>query len=124
MPIIESTDDLKKKCAESRAKRKAKKGFLTKTGNPVGRPKGGNLQVKVFNDAVESGDVQEAYKALLKVSKDPDHKHFASAMKMLLDRTAHVSNYEKANSNSTPTININIGDTDKPVTISGEVVDG
>lgn len=96
MAIIESPERLREKCAQRKAR------------NAVGRPKGGNLQIKAFNDAVERGDVGQAYDELVNVAKDSDHKHWASAQKMLLDRTAHISHFEKAGSGGKGGVRIEI----------------
>ena len=91
-----------------------------------GRPKGGNKQIRAFNEAVERGDVDDAYDELIRVAKDPDHKHWASAQKMLLERTANVTNFEKGGGASTPVINININSSepvDVEIPIEGEVID-
>ena len=125
MASPDQPDDIKRKCAERRAKKERKNGSpLTKTGNPVGRPKGGSLAQRKVNELLESKDFEGALAALSKIANDPEHKHWAVAMKMLMDRGANVSNYEKSGSGSTPTININIGDTNAPVSVDGEVVDG
>ena len=108
--MADDGEKLKKKCAARRNR------------NPVGRPKGGNLVNKAFNDAMERGDLASAMDTLVVVMKDTDHKHWAAAQKMVLDRVAHVTNYEKKSGSNMPTININIGDTSPPVTIDGTVV--
>ena len=105
--MVDSGKRLQEKCAERKKK------------NPVGRPKGGNLVTKAFNDAMERGDLDKALDTLVQVGKDPDHKHWAAAQKMMLDRIAHVSNYEKGGGKEKPQITINIGSTDTPVTIEG-----
>lgn len=122
---VDTPGDIKRKAAESRARREKRNGGpLTKTGNPVGRPKGGSLAQQKVNALLESKDFEKALEALARVSIDPEHKHWAVAMKMLMDRGANISNYEKQNTNSTPMININIGSSEKGVEINGEKVDG
>lgn len=110
--MVDSGERLREKNAARKEQRK----------NPVGRPKGGSLAQKKVNELLESKDFEKALEALKKVASDPEHKHWAVAMKEILSRAAHISNYEKAGSNQTPVVNINIGDVQAPVTIEGETV--
>lgn len=121
MAKIDSPERIREKCAERKALRE-KKGPLTKTGNPVGRPKGGSLLQKMINEA-KPKDVKAVYRALVEAGTDPDHKNFAYANKALADRWAHTSNYERKTASTTPVVNINIGDVG-PVTVEGEVIEG
>lgn len=110
---VDTPEDIKRKCAERKANRQ-----------PVGRPKGGNMAIKTFNEIVENGGLQQAMDALVKTASDPDHKAFAASQKLLMDRALHLSNFEKKGSGSSaPIVNIQIGSTDKEVSIDGEVID-
>lgn len=124
--VEDSPEDIKRKCAERKAQRAKKLGkSMTRTGNPRGRPKGGSLVVKKFNDLAESGDAGEAVNVLLSVAKDPDHRNWAAAQKMLLDRVANISHFEKGSSTGQVAVNINIGTVGgkQGDVIEGEVVD-
>ena len=105
MPKVESGEELRAKCAERRAR------------NPVGRPKGGSLAVQKLNELVNSKDFDEGLEAMKEVIKDPDHRSWAPAMKMILDREAHLSHYEKGGNSGKPLVNITIGDNTKGITI-------
>jgi hypothetical protein len=92
-------ESLKADCAKRKAARKI-----------VGRPKGGNLMVNIFQQKIDNGDVAGAFDAILAVAKDPNHKHWGAAIKIVADRAAHISHFEKENSGGqTPVVNINIG---------------
>ena len=120
MPRYDSPEDVKRKCAERKAKRDLKGRH-----NPVGRPKGGNLLQKMINES-RPKDVEQVFSALMEAATDSEHKNFAYANKAITDRMAHISNYEKTSTVVAPTVNINIGSlakTDKPVVIDGEVVE-
>ena len=99
-----------------------KKCLARKNRNPVGRPKGGDLVSKAFNDAMERGDLSGAMDKILEVANNPDHKNWPAAAKMVVERVAHVSNYERNSGAEKPTININIGTVGTPIEINGEVV--
>ena len=76
-------EKLKKKCAERKASRRK-----------VGRPKGGNL----INNAIlniSSEDQEAIFRTLVRVAKDPDHKNYGHASKILIERLAHISHFEK-----------------------------
>ena len=61
---------------------------------PVGRPKGGNLINNAFLN-ISKKDEKEIIQALVQVAKDPDHKNYSHASKMVVDRLAHLSHFEK-----------------------------
>jgi hypothetical protein len=125
MPKLETPSELQEKNAIRKAERKAGMTAPTKTGNPIGRPKGGSLSVKKFNDLLESKEYDQANQALMAVATDPEHRHFASMQKLLQDRAAHMSHFEKAGAGSGQVaVNINISGLSKTeVDIEGEVVE-
>ena len=76
-------EKLKAQCAKRKAARKT-----------IGRPKGGNL----INNAIMNismADQEAIFQTLVQVAKDPDHKNFGHASKILTDRLAHISHFEK-----------------------------
>jgi len=84
--MVDDTDRLQEKCA------------IRKRGRPRkslgGRPKGGNL----INNAllkITEADQEAIFSALIKVASDPDHKNYGHASKILVDRLAHISHFEK-----------------------------
>ena len=112
MPRYDSPEDVKRKCAE----RKLERSRQGTNRNKVGRPKGGTLLQKMINES-KPKDVGMVYDALMEAATDADHKNFAYANKAITDRMAHISNYEKTSTVVAPTVNINIGELAKPVTI-------
>lgn len=91
-------------------------------GRGRGRPKGGSLSVALFNEMAENGQAHAAIQQLVKVCNDPDHKHWATGMKILMDRLANVSHFQAENAHSSPQITINVGTT-QGIEIEGEKID-
>jgi hypothetical protein len=82
---MDTPERLAEKCAERKKKRPKTK---------MGRPVGGNL----INNAImniSAADQEAIFQTLVKVAKDPDHKNFGHASKILTDRLAHISHFEK-----------------------------
>ena len=122
MASPDQPEDIKRKAAERKAERKAKLGTsMTRTGNPIGRPKGGSLAVKALNDFAEGADFPAVMNALVLAAKDPDHKAFAAAQKLIWDRIGHISHFDKPGGGTGHVaVNINISTMGE---VAGEVVD-
>ena len=83
MPKVETGEELRQKnLARKNSRRKA------------GRPKGGNLVNNALMNISEK-DKDEIIQTLIKVARDPDHKNYGHASKLLIDRLAHISHFEK-----------------------------
>lgn len=114
---IETPEDLKEKCAKRKAKRLAKKGYLTKTGNPKGRPVGGDMITNALMN-LSPKDKDDIVATLVDVAKDPSHRNYGHAAKIMMDRIAHISHFEKTkNSEAKNGITINISGMAKPEVI-------
>ena len=107
------------KALEKRVRKEVRDGAK---GRGKGRPKGGSLSVALFSEMLEDGRAHSAVKTLEKVANDPDHKHWASAQKMLLDRVANISHFQSENAHGTPVVNITIGSVGA-VDVEGEVIE-
>ena len=84
--MVDDTKRLSEKCAERKRGRPKK--------SVGGRPKGGNL----INNAllkITEADQEAIFDTLIKVAKDPDHKNYGHASKILIERLAHISHFEK-----------------------------
>jgi len=105
--------------AEKVAKRKGAR-------REIGRPKGGNLiNHAVLNITDKDRDAVMA--AVVSVAKDPEHKNFGHASKLLMDRFAHISHFEKEkDSEHRGGITINIQGIGKAISepIDGDLVSG
>lgn len=76
-------EKLKAKCAKRKAARKT-----------IGRPKGGNLVNNAIMN-ISMADQERIFQTLINVAADPDHKNYGHATKLLIDRLAHISHFEK-----------------------------
>ena len=111
-------EDIARKCAERKAERQEKLGkSMTRSGNPVGRPKSGNLVVKKFNDAIESGQLDKAFDSLIEVAGDPSHPQWAQASRMVMDRAANLSHFEKGSGSAKLAVYINFSSEPKDVVV-------
>ena len=82
---MDTPERLAEKCAERKKKRPKTK---------MGRPVGGNL----INNAlmnISAQDQEKIFQTLINVASDPDHKNYGHATKLLIDRLAHISHFEK-----------------------------
>ena len=89
-----------------------KKKNVKRPSKRVGRPPGGNVMNELVSK-MKKADADEVFSKLLEVAKDPEHKNYGHATKILMDRVAHISHYEKDKvSKGTNEININISGMD------------
>lgn len=90
-----------------------------KTGNPVGRPKKEKLprgrpkgQEAIMKDyrmrMLRSPKSAEVLRTVLDVAMDPEHKHFAAASKMVVDRILPAASFTESTATGVQGITVNI----------------
>ena len=90
-----------------------------KTGNPVGRPKKEKLprgrpkgQEAIMKDyrmrMLRSPKSAEVLKAVFEVAQDPEHKHWAAAMKTVVDRIVPAASFTESTTTGVQGITVNI----------------
>lgn len=111
--------------------RPRKDGLPSKQKRSVGRPKGTQAIINDYRDRMlASPKSKKVLDAIFDAALDEEHKNQAAAWKLIIDRIAPVSAFEKEiiKNGGKPAITINIGGLGGPTnvstddTIEGEVV--
>ena len=93
-----------------------------------GRPKGMRTAIKKLEERLLSANrIEHVIDAIVRAAEDPEHKNQAAAWKLIMDRMAPLSHYDKTKGNEKPVIQINVSSIDRIDTsvqdIEGEIVD-
>lgn len=95
-----------------------------------GRPKGMRTAIKKLEERLLAANkIEGVIDSIVKAATDDEHKNQAVAWKLIIDRMAPLSHYEKNRGGDKPMIQINVSSVDSvpeisPVNpIEGEVVD-
>ena len=93
-----------------------------------GRPKGMKTAIKKLEERLLSANrIEHVIDAIVRAAEDPEHKNQAAAWKLIMDRMAPLSHYDKTKGNEKPVIQINVSSIDRINTdvqdIEGEIVD-
>jgi hypothetical protein len=93
-----------------------------------GRPKGMRTAIKKLEERLLSANrIEHVIDAIVRAAEDPEHKNQAAAWKLIMDRMAPLSHYDKAKGNEKPVIQINVSSIDRIDTgvqdIEGEVIE-
>ena len=93
-----------------------------------GRPKGMRTAIKKLEERLLSANrIEHVIDAIVKAAEDPEHKNQAAAWKLIMDRMAPLSHYDKTKGNEKPVIQINVSSIDRINTdiqeIEGEIVE-
>jgi len=99
----------------------------------AGRPKGMRTAVKKLEERLLSANrIELVIDSIVRAATDDDHKNQAAAWKLIMDRMAPLSHYEKNKGGDKPIIQINVSSMEsinsvEPIetieTIDGETVD-
>lgn len=88
-----------------------------------GRPKGLRTAVKKLEERLlEANRIELVIDSIVKAALNDEHKNQAAAWKMLMDRMAPLSHYDKARGGEKPIVQINVTSMDSIQTI--EPIDG
>lgn len=90
-----------------------------------GRPPGMRTAIRKFEERLlEANRIEGVIDKIAAAAMDDNHKHQAAAWKMIMDRAAPLSHYEKNKGGEKPTIQINVSSIDSisqsPPVIEGE----
>lgn len=89
-----------------------------------GRPPGIRTAIKKFEERlVKANKIEGVIDKIVDAALNDDHKHQAAAWKMILDRMAPQSHYEKGNASGKPMVQINVSSVSQPEVVSGETID-
>lgn len=90
-----------------------------------GRPKGMRTAVKKLEERLLSANrIELVIDSIVKAATDDEHKNQAAAWKLIMDRMAPLSHYEKKGGGEKPMIQINVSSVDSITdTVQGEVID-
>lgn len=94
-----------------------------------GRPKGMRTAVKKLEERLLSANrIELVIDSIVKAATDDEHKNQAAAWKLIMDRMAPLSHYEKKGSGEKPMIQINVSSVDSITdtvqgSVQGEVID-
>ena len=79
-----------------------------------GRPKGMRTAVKKLEERLLSANrIEHVIDAIVRAAEDPEHKNQAAAWKLIMDRMAPLSHYDKAKGGEKPVIQINVSSIDR-----------
>lgn len=90
-----------------------------------GRPPGMKTAIRKFEERLlEANRIEGVIDKIAAAAMDDNHKHQAAAWKMIMDRAAPLSHYEKNKGGERPSIQINVSSIDsikqEPPVIEGE----
>ena len=93
-----------------------------------GRPKGMRTAIKKLEERLLSANrIEHVIDAIVRAAEDPEHKNQAAAWKLIMDRMAPLSHYDKTKGSEKPVIQINVSSIDRIDTgvqdIEGEVIE-
>ena len=93
-----------------------------------GRPKGMRTAIKKLEERLLSANrIEGVIDAIVQAAEDPEHKNQAAAWKLIMDRMAPLSHYDKTKGSEKPVIQINVSSIDRIDTgvqdIEGEVIE-
>ena len=91
-----------------------------------GRPKGLRTAVKKLEERLlEANRIELVIDSIVRAALNDEHKNQAAAWKMLMDRMAPLSHYDKARGGEKPIVQINVTSMDSIQTIEPiEPIDG
>lgn len=93
-----------------------------------GRPKGMRTAIKKLEERLLSANrIEHVIDAIVRAAEDPEHKNQAAAWKLIMDRMAPLSHYDKTKGNEKPIIQINVSSIDRIESdvqdIEGEIIE-
>ncbi len=90
-----------------------------------GRPKGMRTAIKKLEERLLSANrIEGVIDAIVQAAEDPEHKNQAAAWKLIMDRMAPLSHYDKTKGNEKPVIQINVSSIDRIETdVKGEIIE-
>ncbi len=90
-----------------------------------GRPKGMRTAIKKLEERLLSANrIEGVIDAIVQAAEDPEHKNQAAAWKLIMDRMAPLSHYDKTKGNEKPVIQINVSSIDRIDTdVKGEIIE-
>ena len=90
-----------------------------------GRPKGMRTAIKKLEERFLSANrIEGVIDAIVQAAEDPEHKNQAAAWKLIMDRMAPLSHYDKTKGNEKPVIQINVSSIDRIESdVKGEIIE-
>ena len=92
-----------------------------------GRPRGLRTAVKKLEERLLAANrIEHVIDSIVRAATDDEHKNQAAAWKLLMDRMAPLSHYDKKHGNEKPTIQINVTGLEsisQSEVVEGEIVD-